>query len=364
MDHQATCHRAVIGTAIISVGHAPQTRNCHLFPRKFNSCQNAPNRYSRKNLLKHIDVLNFTKSKSAEGWLSVAMGEGRADFVHVQRARDRLPRVLLAESIEHGGDVAATLSALRKPMKLAAYRCTALLPHGQYQMITTEALEGSPDEAREVTRWKIKDQVDFSVDTAAIDLLPIPGDGRNVQTFVVISPEATIAPLVQAFQAAKVPLAAIDVPELSQRNIAALFEEENRGLATLIFDQAEGLLTFTMGGELLVVRHVEIPVRQLISADAERRNMLFERIALDVQRSLDNFDRNFSHVQLSRMIVAPIPGVEGFVDYLAGNLAVAVAPVDISAALDFGAVPALLDPVRQFHSLRAIGAALRDEAGT
>jgi MSHA biogenesis protein MshI len=311
-------------------------------------------------------VLGFGQPKSTDGWLAIVMGEGQADFVHVQRGRDRMPRVLLAESIEHAGDVAATLAALRKPLKLAGYRCTALLAHGRYQMLTTEAPEGAGDgawdEAREVTRWKIKDQVEFPVDTAAIDLLPIPGDGRNAQAFVVVSAEATIAPLVQAFQAAKVPLEAIDVPELSQRNIAALFEEENRGLAMLIFDQSEGLLTFTVGGELLVARHVEIPVRQLIAADAERRNMLFERIALDVQRSLDNFDRNFSHVQLSRMIVAPLPGVEGFVDYLAGNLAVTVAPMDISAVLDLGAVPALLDPVRQFHSLRAIGAALRDES--
>lgn len=54
-----------------------------------------------------------------------------------------------------------------------------------------------------------------------------------------------MAPLVQAFQAARVPLAAVDLPELSQRNLAALFEEGGRGLATLIFDDDEGLLTFT-----------------------------------------------------------------------------------------------------------------------
>ena len=120
-------------------------------------------------------------------------------------------------------------------------------------------------------------------------------------------------------------LAAIDLPELSQRNLAALFEESGRGLATLIFDEDEGLLTFTLNGELLVVRHVEITARQLSAADDNRRDMLFERIALDVQRSLDNFDRSYSTVPLAHLLVAPIPGVDGFCSHLRANLTVPVA---------------------------------------
>ncbi|MDO8789353.1 MAG: hypothetical protein Q7J42_14875 [Sulfuritalea sp.] len=304
---------------------------------------------------------NFFKRRTEQGWLSVALREARADFVHIRREPGRKPLVLAADSVEKGIDDAATLTALRRPMRLGRYRCTALLRHGKYQLIQTDAVAGVPDEAREVTRWKLKDQVEFPVDTAAIDLLPIPSDGRAPQVFAALSPESTIAPLVQAFQAAKVPLTAIDLPEISQRNLAALFEEEGRGLATLIFDDDEGLLTFTQGGELLVVRHVDISARQLIAADAERRNALFERIALDVQRSLDNFDRLYSAISLSSFLVAPIPGVDGFISYLRANLTVAVVPLELSGVLDIGAVPALLDPLRQFQCLRAIGAALRDE---
>jgi MSHA biogenesis protein MshI len=158
-------------------------------------------------------------------------------------------------------------------------------------------------------------------------------------------------------------LATIDLPEISQRNLGALFEEEGRGLATLIFDEDEGLLTFTQRGELLVVRHVELTARQLMTADDDRRGMLFERIALDVQRSLDNFDRIYSAIPLSSLLVAPIPGVDGFLAYLRTNLTVPVVSLDLSGVLDLGAVPALLDPLRQFQCLRALGGALRDEPG-
>lgn len=309
-------------------------------------------------------VSNSVKTTTEQGWLSVAMRERRVDFVHMRREPGRKPLVLLADSVEKGADDAATLTLLKKPMRLDRYRCTALLSHGKYQLIQTDAVAGAPDEAREVVRWKLKDQVEFPVDTAAIDLLPIPSDGRAAQVFAAIAPESAITPLVQAFQAAKVPLRAIDLPEISQRNLAALFEEDGRGLATLIFDDDEGLLTFTLNGELLVVRHVEIAARQLMTADADRRGMLFERIALDVQRSLDNFDRTYSAIPLARLLVAPIPGVDGFLDHLRANLTVSVVPLDVSGVLDLGAVPALLDPLRQFQCLRAIGAALRDEPVT
>jgi hypothetical protein len=59
--------------------------------------------------------------------------------------------------------------------------------------------------------------------------------------------------------------------------------------------------------------------------------------------------------------VAPIPGVDGFLAHLRANLTISVVPLDVSRVLDLGAVPALLDPLRQFQCLRAIGAALRDE---
>lgn len=306
-------------------------------------------------------VTMFSKPKTEQGWLSVAIRETRLDLVHVRREPGGKPVVLRADSVENGASLAATLKALRKPLRLERQRCTALLRHGSYQLVQTDAVAGPIEEAREVLRWKLKDQVDFAVDGAAIDLLPIPSGGRSPQVFVALSPEATVAPVVQAFQAAKVALAAIDLPEMAQRNLAALFETDGRGLATLIFDEDEGLLTFTLDGELIVVRHVEITARQLMTADDERRNMLFERIALDVQRSLDNFDRAYSSISLSHLLVAPIPGVEGFLAYLRANLTVSVVPMDLSSVLEFAAVPALLDPLRQFQCLGAIGAALRDE---
>lgn len=306
-------------------------------------------------------MLKLFKLGVEPGWLSLCVRPARVDLIHVRRERDRPPRVTLADSVGRDGEVAQALITLRKSMRLDRYRCTTLLAHGAYQLIQTEAVPGPRDEARNVLRWKLKDQVDFPVEAAAVDLLPIPGENRTPQVFAALAAESVVAPLVQSFQAAKIRLEAIDLPELSQRNLAALFEQDGRGLATLIIDEDEGLLTFTANAELLVVRHVEINAGQLRTADQDRRERLFDRIALDVQRSLDNFDRNYSSIPLSGLVVAPIPGVDGFLDYLRANLTLGVAPLDLPGVLDLGTAPALRDPLRQFQCLRAIGAALRDE---
>lgn len=307
-------------------------------------------------------VLKLFNPANESGWLSVSLRPSRVDLVHVRRERDRAPQVTLADSVGIEGDAARALAALRKSMRLDRYRCTTVLAHGTYQLIQTDAASGPRDEARNIVRWKLKDQVDFPVESAAVDLLPIPGENRTPQVFAALAAESVVAPLVQSFQAARIRLEAIDLPELSQRNLAALFEQDGRGLATLIIDEDEGLLTFTANAELLVVRHVEISAGQLRTADDDRRAQLFDRIALDVQRSLDNFDRNFSSIPLSSVVVAPIPGVDGFLDYLRANLTLDVVALELTGVLDLGSTPGLRDPLRQYQCLRAIGAALRDEA--
>lgn len=308
-------------------------------------------------------MTRFLKRKTHQRWLAVVLSEERADFIGIRREVGQRPQVLLAESIERRGDDTVTLNTLRKPLRLMDYRCTTVLSPGEYQLIQVPSIPGPVEETREMMRWKLKDQVEFPVESASIDLLPIPGFGKSKQMYAALASGVAVASRVQTFQSAKVPLTAIDLPELSQRNLAALFDEPGRGLATLIFDDDEGLLTFTQGGELLLARRIECSARQLLRADPEQRDALYERIALNVQRSLDGFDRSDAAVTLSRLMVAAIPGLDGFIAYLGENISLPVVAMNLATALDFGAMPGMLDPQRQFQSLRALGAALRVEAG-
>jgi MSHA biogenesis protein MshI len=84
-----------------------------------------------------------------------------------------------------------------------------------------------------------------------------------------------------------------------------------------------------------------------------------ERLVLDLQRSLDNFDRQYSFIPISKLVVAAYPPVEDFASSLAENLYVPVVPMDLAQVMDFSAVPELREPECQAMNLLLIGAALR-----
>lgn len=308
------------------------------------------------------------RSQHSDNWTSVIFSPSRIDIAEVRRGAGRKPEVAGWESFAAEG---SDLNALKRLRGHLHGRCTTLLRYGQYQMLQVEApslpAEASPAERRQALRWRVKEMVGFPIDQAGIDVLDIPigqggrTGGRAPQVFAVVASHAALAPRIRLFQSAGIPLAAIDIPELAQRNVAALFEDENSGLALLTFDDEGGRLTFTYCGELYASRHIEAGCRDLADAGADAPGGAYERVLLDVQRSLDNFDRNYSFITLARLLVAPAPGTAAFVEYLRGNLYQPVEWLDLSKALDFSSVPALAEPERQADALLAIGAALRDE---
>ena len=157
----------------------------------------------------------------------------------------------------------------------------------------------------------------------------------------------------------------MDVPALAQRNIAAVYEPEGRGVAMLGFYEDCCKLTISSGGELYLARRIEITLAQLLEADETRRADLFDRIALELQRSLDGFDRQYSYVPVAKLMLAPMPKDVGLQAYLAANIYVPVETMDLADVLDFPAVPALKSPERQAECLALIGCALRvDETVT
>jgi len=302
------------------------------------------------------------RSQQSDNWVSVIFSSGRMDVAEITRRTDARPALSDWDSIALASNELDALKQLRPRLH---GRCTTLLGHGQYQMLQVEAPPGPPEERREALRWRVKEMVDFPVEAAGVDVLDIPAkqSGRPAQLFAVLASHAVLTPRIRLFQDAKIPLEAIDVPELAQRNVAALFEEENRGLALLAFDEDGGRLTFTYGGELYATRHIDVTSRDLAAPGGDTPGGIFERVLLDVQRSLDNFDRNFSFITLTRLLVTPVPGAAAFVEYLKGNLYQPVALLDLAEGLDLDGTP-LTEPTLQAQAMLAIGAALRQEEAT
>ena len=306
----------------------------------------------------------FRKNRQP-GWLALSLGQDQIDLVHVTRSPQGKPEIAMCDTYRMEGSHAATIARLRKELKLNRYRCTTLLKSDEYQVNQVEAPNVPRAELKGAVRWRVKDMIDYPIDAAMVDVLDIPVDpeapSRNHGVYAVTARNSVIETYVKTFEAADVALDAIDIPDLAQRNIAALFEPAQRGVAMLAFYANEGILTFNRGGELYLARRIEIPLAQLMAAEGERRNHYFERIALELQRSLDHFDRQYHYVTVAKLLLAPLPQDIGLKEHLAANIYVPVESIDLAAVMNFPGVPELKHPARQAQCLATIGAALRNE---
>jgi MSHA biogenesis protein MshI len=305
------------------------------------------------------------KPKGHEQWLAFAIHADRVEVAQIEQRAIGRPSVRVCESFAKKGSDADTLKRLRGTLRANRYACSALLAPGQYQMQLVEAPGVPAQELKSAVRWKLKDLLDYPVDHATVDMVEVPqgrSGGRAHYVYAVSARNEQIASRMKVFHDARMPLAAIDVPEMAQRNVARLFEEPGRGLAMLVFGDYGGMLTFTCDGELYLARQTDISLAQLTSLSGNTREQLLERLVLDLQRSLDHFDRQFSDVTLSRLLLAPLPPELGVQEYLADSLYVPVQTFDLTEVVDLPGAPELRHPERQPFRLHILGAALRSAA--
>lgn len=281
---------------------------------------------------------------------SVRRGEGK-------------PAVMLA-SFFSGQAGAEALEKAGKELHAADYRCTTVLGGGDYQIISVEAPNVPREELKAAMRFRLKDILDFPVNDATFDVVEIPLDPNAAvrpqqSVFAVAARNGIVKARQNLFQEARVDLDAIDIPEMAQRNVSSMLEAEGRGVAMLSFGEDGGLLTVSWRGELYLSRRIDVTLAQLLDGDHERKHQAFDKITLELQRSLDHFDRQFSFISAARLVLAP-SGVQGLEEYLSGNLYTRVETLDLGTLFDLHRVPELINAAAQQRFFVALGAALRE----
>jgi MSHA biogenesis protein MshI len=306
----------------------------------------------------------FRKAQKTDTWLALVLQRDGIAAASVRRPAVGKPALTLA-SFFPGAPGLDALEKAGKELHSANYRCTTVLGGGDYQFMSVEAPNVPRAELKTAMRWKLKDILDFPVDEATYDVLDIPVDPNAAvrpqqSIFAIAARNSVIQARQKLFTQSKIRLRTIDIPEMAQRNVSSMLEPDGRGIAMLSFNEDGGLLTVSWRGELYLSRRIDVTLAQLLDPDADRRNQSFDKITLELQRSLDNFERQFSFISVAKLVLAP-SGADGLQDYLGSNLYTRVETLDLRQVLDLDGMPELADPVRQQRFFVAIGAALRVE---
>src|SRR5262249_25413246 len=115
-----------------------------------------------------------------------------------------------------------------------------------------------------------RDQFDFPIDSATIDLFDVPATarrGRARMLFAVAAHGGAIESIGSTMGRATTGFDVIDIPELCQRNLSALLPQDHKGMALLVLREQFAQLVLTRNGLLYLTRRFELGQRTHISLE-------------------------------------------------------------------------------------------------
>jgi MSHA biogenesis protein MshI len=295
------------------------------------------------------------------GLTAIGLQSDGVCVVRVTHERGQRPRVVAWErrALEKGVAEEKLLQRLSADYQLKRARCTTLLDESEYSLLLTEAPDVKPEELRTALRWRVKDLIDFHINDATLDAFELPGSEGNKarEMYAVAARNEAIRRRVDALQDAGVNLEIIDIPEMAQRNLAALLPEDAQGVALLSFGNRGGLLTISRQGDLYLSRGLDVGLDHLRQGSDSTGYL--DRVVLEIQRSLDYFESHFRQSPVQHLVLTPVAAhLPGLPEHLRANLSVAVSVMNLAELVEMGtAVPADLEGPCLF----TLGAALRRE---
>lgn len=259
---------------------------------------------------------------------------------------------------------AAALKEMIGEASLKGLPAVFVLQPGQYAMLQVESPEVPDDELKNAVRWRIKDLIDFHIDDAIIESVPLPQGNRPgapQMMYALAMRTSAVQSIVSTLLAAGLQIRAVDVTELALRNMTFASADENRATALLYLSEYFSLIEICINGTLYLSRQINMDFSHLQADAADNRMELMDMLSLEVQRSLDYYESQFANGAASIInMVSQVPvSLEQFQEVAGSYLTV---PVEGLPALQNMRGVEQFDEQLVARSLPAIGASIREFA--
>ena len=206
------------------------------------------------------------------------------------------------------------LKQISKQYKVKNSTCATHLKHEDYQLLISEKPEVPDDDLIDALQWTVKDVIALPIENVTLDTFYIPNQTSAKKSInVVAASKDKIAQLDKPFEEAKLNLKIIDIEELALRNLAILNPHEKNGLVVLWLSEKRGKILFIKDHDIHLTRNIETGYETILNSYDG-----VENIALEIQRSLDYFERHYSDIAVQNLLVMPfnaeIPHLITFLD--------------------------------------------------
>ena len=342
------------------------------------------------------------KSKSSQDQLMVSWSAGTFAYVRAPANSDGLFAVQQMGVERQGADSRDDFVRRLQALGLKGLVAHVMLRPEQYQLLQIDAPPVAPEELRAAARFQIREMVNVHIDDITLDVMQV-GDGQQKgpnHLFVVAAKNEVVREIIALGDALNWKVPVIDIQETAQRNLqSALAKKDGRleraDAALVISDEQQAMLTISANDELFFTRRLDLPqgfltmpwgagadasavatpdaftpVMEYVpdyagagtasaSASADQGEAeRVQRFLVEVQRSLDLWDRTWSSMPLGGLRVYAGERSGEMATWLSRELGQAVSAMDLEA--QFPGLQAM-DAADQLYCLPLLGVLLRTE---
>lgn len=228
--------------------------------------------------------------------------------VQINSSKKAMGKILRSEYLPSRGQQAQA-DALRgwiDKHRLQRSACVCLIADSDCDINQIEKPEVDDSELAQALTWRIKDLVSYGVDSAVVDVYPMPVSGKNntQQVSVVSADEKTVARYVQSIQSTGMELIAIDIHNLVTSYLPAVRLGAEKAQAILSLGDSSGDLSIFNDTDLYVSRNFKIGLGQLEFASGEDPSV-YDNLLLEIQRSMDYYESYYGLGSVSILEVFP-----------------------------------------------------------
>ena len=353
------------------------------------------------------------KRAASQDQLVVSWSDKTLAYVRARAGAGGAVEVLQMGVERQGADSLDDFVHRLQALGLKGLGAQVMLRPEQYQILQIDVPPVAPEELRSAARFQIRDMVEAHIDDITLDVMRV-GDGQQKGTphlFVVAAATARVREVLDLGEALHWAVSVIDIQETAQRNLQTLLARrdgrlERADATLLIAGDHQAVLTISANEELFYTRRLELPqgfmdmswgqgagglapsssaftpVDEYVpdynvggvsygndytvapaapeegpgdQGDAERS----QRFLVEVQRSLDLWDRSWSHMPLAGLRVSAGARSVELAAWLAREMGLPVSAMDLGG--HFHGLPAVAD-ADQAYCLPLLGVLLRTES--
>jgi MSHA biogenesis protein MshI len=184
--------------------------------------------------------------------------------------------------------------------------CVCLIGRHDVQLFQLDKPAVEESELLAAVSWKIKDLINYDLSAAVVDTFEMPTSSKRPvqQVNAVVANENVVGGYVESIRTCGLRLTAIDVHELVVRNLVKLSVAAEQTVALLLMLSDEGLLSIFHDQDLHVTRDFKVGCAA-IEAAGEEAEEVYDKVLLELQRSMDYFESSYGMGAVQQMMVFP-----------------------------------------------------------